>query len=174
MTGCEATDAQSVDTEDPLFAALQQRGAQAMGVDQYTSTHVFDALADGGRIELQRDVDDPEGVEMIRHHLQLIANAFETGDFSTPELVHAKEVPGVATMAALASRIEFIYGELPRGAEVRLVTNDPEALVAIHEFMSFQREEHHAGGAVQHAPDHRHPTDGTGHPQGHVPPGSPR
>src|SRR5688572_17215815 len=54
---------------DADFAALQERGLQAMGVDQYTSTHRFDALADGGRIELQRDMDDPAGVRQIREHL---------------------------------------------------------------------------------------------------------
>jgi hypothetical protein len=169
MTGCESTDARAVDTTDPLFAALQQRGAQAMGVDQYTSTHLFDALADGGRVELQRDVNDPAGVEQIRHHLQLIAKAFESGDFSTPEFVHAKDVPGVATMASLSDRIEYVYRELPRGAELRAVTSDPEALAAIHEFMAFQRQEHHAGGVVQHAPDHAHPMP---HPGGQLPGGS--
>ena len=40
------------------FEALQTRGQTAMGVNQYTSTHKFDALADGGRIELQRDTND--------------------------------------------------------------------------------------------------------------------
>jgi hypothetical protein len=39
---------------DTTFAALQQRGETAMGVNQYTSQHVFEPLADGGRIVLQR------------------------------------------------------------------------------------------------------------------------
>ena len=40
---------------DSAFAAVQARGADArgMGVDQATSVHRFDALADGGRIELR-------------------------------------------------------------------------------------------------------------------------
>ena len=46
---------------DTGFAAMQQRGKMAMGVDQTTSTHRFDALPDGGRIELQRDTDDSLG-----------------------------------------------------------------------------------------------------------------
>ena len=43
------------------FAGVQQRGAVIMGVNQYTSRHVFEPLADGGRIELQRSVDDSAG-----------------------------------------------------------------------------------------------------------------
>src|SRR5688572_21274727 len=85
---------------DSAFAALQRRGHQAMGVDQYTSTHRFDALPDGGRIELQRDGDDPEGVATIRAHLRSIADAFARGDFATPRFVHGQTVPGTETMAA--------------------------------------------------------------------------
>src|ERR1051325_8166932 len=57
---------------DSAFAAVQARGAdpQAMGVDQYTSVHRFDTLPDGGRIELQRNVDDSAGVAQIRRHLR--------------------------------------------------------------------------------------------------------
>ena len=48
-------------TSDSAYAGLQERGKSAMGVDQYTSRHVFEALPDGGRIELQRNQDDAEG-----------------------------------------------------------------------------------------------------------------
>lgn len=50
---------------DQEFAELQTRGQAAMGVDQYTSTHKFDDLADGGRIELQRNENDPRDVATI-------------------------------------------------------------------------------------------------------------
>jgi len=131
---------------DSGFAALQERGRAAMGVDQHTSTHRFDALPDGGRIELQRDTDDPEGIETIRAHLHGIARAFASGDFGTPAAVHAREVPGAAVMAARRAAIRYEYRDLPRGGEVRIVTADPEAIAAIHAFMAFQREDHRAGG----------------------------
>ena len=128
------------------FAELQERGRFAMGVDQYTSTHLFDALADGGRIELQRDVDDPEGIATIRLHLQDIADLFQRGDFRIPGYVHAQEVPGTATMAEKKDLIRYEYADLPRGGEVRITTSDPAALAAVHEFMAFQRSDHRAGG----------------------------
>jgi hypothetical protein len=131
---------------DTGFAELQERGRIAMGVDQYTSTHQFDALPDGGRIELQRDVDDAEGVAVIRQHLQEIAAAFAAGDFSTPAMVHAGEVPGTRLMAERRDAIEYRYAELPRGGELRLVTSDAEVIRAIHEFMAFQRHDHRVGG----------------------------
>jgi hypothetical protein len=138
---------------DSSFDSLQQRGKVAMGVDQYTSTHRFDALPDGGRIELQRDVDDAEGVAAIRAHLRAIQAAFAAGDFSTPQFVHMRSVPGTATMAARRTAIRYEVHDLPRGAELRMTTDDREALAAIHEFMAFQRGDHRAGGLEGHA-DH--------------------
>jgi hypothetical protein len=133
-------------TPDSAFAALQARGHQAMGVDQYTSTHRFDALPDGGRIELRRDGDDPKGVATIRAHLRSIADAFARGDFATPGFVHGQMVPGTETMAARRSAIRYEYRDLPRGGEVRIVTSDAEAVAAVHAFMAFQRGDHRAGG----------------------------
>lgn len=117
-----------------------------MGVDQYTSTHHFDALPDGGRIELQRNAEDTAGTAQIRAHIHQIARAFEAGDFSTPAMVHMQSVPGAKTMAARRSKISYEVQDLPRGAELRIRTADPDALRAIHEFMAFQRGEHHAAG----------------------------
>jgi len=131
-------------TTDTGFTALQQRGKQAMGVDQYTSTHHFDPQPDGGRIELQRDVDDAAGVAQIRQHLQEIARAFAKGDFSIPGFVHMQEVPGTKGMAARQAAIAYYYRELPRGGEVRIISKDPAAVTAIHEFLLFQQQDHHA------------------------------
>jgi len=147
-----ALQAQSKDRHDSAakhdtgFAALQERGKRAMGVDQYTSTHHFDALPDGGRIQLQRDGDDSAGIAQIRAHIREIADAFRHGDFSTPALVHLKEVPGTRTMGARRALITYEPRDLPRGAELWIRTSDSEALRAIHEFMAFQRSEHHASG----------------------------
>jgi hypothetical protein len=131
---------------DSAFAAMQERGRMAMGVDQYTSTHHFDALPDGGRIELQRDGDDSAGVAQIRMHIREIARAFKAGDFSAPALVHLRDVPGAKVMATHRSAITYEPHDLPRGAELRILTHDPDARRAIHEFMAFQRSEHHATG----------------------------
>ena len=131
---------------DSAFAAMQERGRKAMGVDQYTSTHHFDALPDGGRIELQRDVDDSAGIAGIRAHMREIARAFKSGDFSTPAMVHMQEVPGAKVMAARRALITYEARDLPRGAELYIRTSDPAARRAIHEFMAFQRGEHHATG----------------------------
>jgi hypothetical protein len=127
---------------DSAFAALQSRGHHAMGVDQYTSAHQFEALADGGRIVLQRDPADSAGTATIRAHLRHVAARFAVGDFDVPMFVHARTVPGTAVMAARRATIRYTVAELPGGAAVRIATTDPAALAAVHEFLAFQRADH--------------------------------
>jgi len=130
---------------DTGYASMQQRGKAAMGVDQYTSTHQFEDLPDGGRIELQRDSSDRAGVAEIRAHLQRIAKAFAAGDFNVPGFVHAGEVPGTSVMRERRARIRYRYSPLPGGGQVRIETSDARARVAVHEFLAFQRREHRVG-----------------------------
>jgi hypothetical protein len=138
--------------QDTSFAAMQKRGKVAMGVDQYTSIHKFDDLPDGGRIELQRDRDDATGVQAIRDHLRGISVAFASGDFSTPAFVHMRDVPGTKVMTEKRGAIRYSFRELPRGGELRITTADASALSAVHQFLAFQRGDHHAAGHDMHKP----------------------
>lgn len=133
-------------SRDSAFAALQERGETAMGVDQYTSSHVFESLPDGGRIVLQRDSADSAGTGTIRAHMRDIARRFSAGDFSIPGMVHAMEVPGTAVMAARRASIRYVADTVPRGAQVRIITTDSAALTAVHAFLEFQRQDHRVKG----------------------------
>jgi hypothetical protein len=122
-----------------------------MGVDQYTSAHVFEDLPDGGRIVLDRaDAADTADVATIRAHMREIAAAFARGDFTAPGLVHAQEVPGTAVMAARRGAITYTAHDRPRGAEVRVRTTDSAAVAAVHAFLAFQRMDHRAAGHEAH------------------------
>jgi hypothetical protein len=61
-----------------------------------------------------------------------------------PGYVHAQTVPGTAVMAAKQADIAYSVESLPRGAAVRVRSADPGAVQAIHEFLAFQRHDHHA------------------------------
>jgi hypothetical protein len=148
LLGCRGTDGESARRRaaaaDPAFAGVQARGEVAMGVNQYSSSHVFEPLPDGGRIELQRDAADSAGTAAIRAHMADIAVRFAAGDFSLPGFVHAHQVPGTAVMAARRSAITYTVESLPRGGALRVTSRDTIAVRAIHEFLAFQREDHHA------------------------------
>ncbi len=129
------------------FAAMQSRGAHVMGVDQYTSAHVFEDLPDGGQVVLERDdATDTAAIAKIRGHMRDIEAAFRAGDFTKPFEVHAQTVPGTAIMAARRGAIQYEAIDRPRGGEVRMRTSDATVVRAIHEFLAFQREQHHAAG----------------------------
>jgi len=131
--------------QDSSFAALQDRGKMAMGVDQYASAHQFDILPNGGRIALEMKGADSLAVAQIRAHMKLIEHAFQAGDFSTPEFVHMRAMPGTMIMTRKKTLIRYTYADLPRGGEVRIATDDPESLAAIREFLLAQRGDHRAG-----------------------------
>jgi len=141
---------------DSAFAAMQSRGEMVMGVNQYTSAHVFEDLPDGGRIVLDRDTStDTAGIVRIRRHMRDIAAAFEAADFTKPFQVHATAVPGTSVMAARQGAITYQEMDRPRGAEVRIRTTDRAAVTAVHEILAFQRGAHHAQGhegAMGHVP----------------------
>ena len=149
LSGCRSSGAGSsrVAAGDTAFAAMQQRGQHVMGVDQYTSAHVFEDLPDGGRIVLDRDDgSDTAGIAAIRQHMRTIAADFRAGDFARPFAVHDQVVPGTAHMAALRAAITYDAVDRPRGGEVRIRTGDTAAVRAVHEFLAFQRGAHHAAG----------------------------
>ena len=139
--GCK----RSQDSAD--FNAMQSRGAHVMGVDQYTSAHVFEDLPDGGRVVLERDDPaDTAAIAAIRGHLREIAASFRAGDFTKPFQVHAQTVPGTAVMRDRRAAISYLPVDRPRGGEVRITSRDSAAVGAIHAFLAFQREQHHAAG----------------------------
>jgi hypothetical protein len=131
---------------DTSFAAMQQRGKNVMGVDQYASQHTFDDLSDGGRITLVMPDAGASDVSAIRTHLKTIAKEFAAGNFASPSQVHAMAVPGTDVMAQKAAVIRYRYEDMPKGGAVRITTSDATALAAIHSFLSFQRSAHHAEG----------------------------
>ena len=132
---------------DSAFAAVQDRGAQVMGVDQSTSQHVFQDLPDGGRIVLVReDTADAAGTAAIRTHLRAVADSFARGIFSDPARVHARDIPGTADLGRLRDRIHYAVTDKAGGGELRITTTDPAAIAALRRFLRFQREDHHAAG----------------------------
>jgi len=136
---------------DSNFARLQRRGATVMGVDQYTSKHVFQDLPSGGRIVLDRDdPSDTASIRAIRAHMRDIQRAFQRGDFTAPGLVHARDVPGTRVLAAKRTAIKYVAVDRPRGAELRILTTDTAAITAVHEFLAFQRSDHRAAGHEGH------------------------
>jgi hypothetical protein len=86
--------------------------------------------------------DDNASKEAIRRHIRRIAGIFAQGDFSLPMFIHNTVPPGVEVMNRLKGQIAYTAEDTAKGAQVRIVTGNPEALVAVHEFLRFQIKDH--------------------------------
>jgi hypothetical protein len=64
-------------------------------------------------------------------------------------LIHDQTPPGVPVMQKLKSDIQYKFEETEQGALVRITTRNPQALKAIHEFLSFQIKEHKTGDSLE-------------------------
>jgi hypothetical protein len=131
-------------------AVVETHGDQAMGFPHDKTTHHFRLLSDGGAIEVAaNDANDKANISAIRMHLSHIAMMFADGDFSTPMFVHDGVPPGVTTMKLLKSAIRYAYAEMPSGGTVRIKSDDPVALAAIHDFIRFQITDHQTGDRLE-------------------------
>lgn len=122
------------------------RGHRVMGFDQELTQHHFLLYADGGAIDVRvKDRADRESLGAIRAHLGHLPTMFGAGNFSMPMGVHAREVPGTARMTSLRDQISYRYVETELGGRVDIVSTNPDALAAIHEFLRFQIADHQTG-----------------------------
>jgi hypothetical protein len=121
-----------------------ERGEMVMGFDQAKTAHHFLLYNDGGAIDIVvKSATDAKDLAAIRSHLPHIAMMFGDGNFDAPMLVHdTKDVPGIKTLAARKDQVRYAYVETPDGGRVNIVTTDPVALTAIHDFLKYQIKEH--------------------------------
>jgi hypothetical protein len=132
------------------MAGMNQRGAMVMGFDQQKTTHHFYLYEDGGAIDISvNDAADTANRDAIRSHLPHIAMLFGQGNFDAPMLVHdSKNVPGTAEMTRLKDKISYKYVESTKGGRVDIVTTEPVALTAVHDFLRFQITDHKTGDSL--------------------------
>src|ERR1700683_3163757 len=123
--------------------AVDSRGDQGMGFSHDMTGHHFHLFYDGGAIEVESNSpDDDISKAAIRRHMEKIAGMFGRGDFSLPMFIHDTVPPGVEVMKRLKDQIVYTPDNTPKGAQVRIVTRNPKALAAIHEFLCFQINDH--------------------------------
>jgi len=127
-------------------AIVEKHGDQAMGFPHDKTRHHFRMTLDGGAIEVTAIADDDKAnSDAIRSHLSHIVVMFSNGDFATPMFIRDGIPPGVTTMKLLKLAVRYSYEEMSRGGRVRLRSDDPIAVAAIHDFLRFQIREHQTG-----------------------------
>jgi hypothetical protein len=131
------------------FSGVNARGDQSMGFSHEKTTHHFHLFTDGGSIEIaSNDSTDADSQKAIGEHLTIIAQTFSQGDFSIPMFIHATTLPGIETMKRLSNKITYLVQKTDQGAEIRITTDDPDAITAVHNFLIFQIQDHRTGDSL--------------------------
>jgi hypothetical protein len=129
-------------------AGVVQRGEshQGMGFSQTATIHHFYLTRSGGTIQVTaKDPKDAAEIAMVQTHLKHIVGMFSEGDFSIPHFVHDRNPPGADTMSRLRTSIRYSSEMMDNGGSIKIETDSPEALAAIHEFLRFQIKDHETG-----------------------------
>ena len=133
---------------DDHHAGVVQRGQshEGMGFSQTTTTHHFILTSNGGIVQVTaNDPKDSGQINMIQTHLKHIAEMFTEGDFAIPHFVHGQTPPGVPTMKKLKGEIHYEAERMDDGARVRITTDSPDGIEAVHDFLRFQIKDHETG-----------------------------
>jgi hypothetical protein len=129
---------------------VDARGDHVMGFSHENTVHHFRLYGDGGAIEAEaKEANDTRSRDEIREHFAHIAHMFAAGNFRAAMLIHDEVPPGVMTMKRLKNDIIYTFEKSDRGGRVRIVTTNPEALKAIHDFLRYQIKDHRTGDAVE-------------------------
>jgi hypothetical protein len=123
-----------------------ERGDHVMGFSHDKTAHHFLLFPNGGEINVSaNDPSDKASVDQIRMHLGHIAGMFAAGNFKAPMLIHDTNPPGVPAMIRLKESIKYDYFETEHGGRIRLITENSQAIDAIHAFLLFQIIDHQTG-----------------------------
>jgi len=137
---------QTANQESCQHSMDMSRGDKGMGFSQAKTTHHFILAKDGGVISVEtKDANDTASRDQIRMHLSHIAKMFAAGNFAVPMFVHDQLPPGVPVMQSKKDQIQYRFEETKQGGRVVITSSDPEALSALHDFLSFQIREHKTG-----------------------------
>ncbi len=150
IIACGNTADHSQMNHDSHLKGVNEQGDKVMGFSHEKTTHHFRLYADGGAIEVTaKSSQDAESLDQIRKHLGHIARMFSNGNFDAPMLTHGKVPPGVTVLQKSKSEVSYTFSEIESGGRVRIKTNNPEALAAVHEFLRFQITDHQTGDPTE-------------------------
>lgn len=130
---------------------VAQRGTTVMPFDLSRTTHVFDDQADGGLQTVTANApSDTAQIYLIRDHLADLANRFARGNFADQAWLHGMDMPGLVELSADYKKLKITYQVLPNGASLKLASDDPAIVTALHKYFAAQRSDHAAHGEMHH------------------------
>ena len=135
-----------------------RRGIHVMPFDLELTTHIFSKSATGGiQKVIVKNTANIKQIKLIREHLSKISREFEQGNFSNPAKIHGDTMPGLELLRkAKPKEINFVYKDLPNGAEITYFTDNTLLITAIHQWFDAQLNDHARHAISGHANHQMH------------------
>jgi hypothetical protein len=124
--------------------AVAETGGTVMPFSLQATTHVFTKTPSGGTEQVvAKNAKDADQVRLTREHLASVAKAFAAGDYSSPEQIHGKDMPGLSALKrAKRSEIKVTYAAIESGGQITFMASDPSLVQALHEWFDAQLSDH--------------------------------
>ncbi len=137
---------QSIDNRAHLAedGAKREKSAMVMPYDLDETKHVFHELPSGGMFHLYTSATNTQQIALIQMRLKVEYERFRKGNFSDQIRLYGADIPGSEGMSENFSQIQFIYTDLPIGAQIQFIASDPKVIQAIHRWIRIQLVEHGA------------------------------
>lgn len=121
-----------------------EKSTMVMPFDAEQAKHIFHELPSGGMFHVYTSATNTEQVALIQMRLRVEYDRYRTGNFSDQIRLYGADIPGTNGLSENYSKIQFIYTDLPTGAQIQFISSDPEVVRAIHAWIREQLVEHGA------------------------------
>jgi hypothetical protein len=119
--------------------ALLGRVNKASGFDCERVNRHFYVLKNGGAVEITvKDPNDDATIKAIQAYLKKESDLWTKGNFDTVAAVYGRPPEGTAQLKKLKDNVTFAVVPEENGGVIRLLTVNPTAKAAIHDYLRFQ------------------------------------
>jgi hypothetical protein len=122
---------------------IHSESHMVMPFDMNKVTHYFIKNDSGGVLIIKiKDINDTVQVMLVREHLKKEYQLFSKGDFTDPQMLHGKNMPGLKVLSKSKDKYKVKFEELPEGADLNFISEDTKVINAIHQWFDAQLKDH--------------------------------
>ncbi|MGZ4979387.1 MAG: aspartate carbamoyltransferase [Methylobacter sp.] len=146
------TTAQAQEPDTEQHAANKSDARQLLPYAADRALEGFTRTANGGIMQIvAKSADDAQQIKLMQQYLRQTAEEYGKTDFSSTEIFHGTDMPGLAQMkAAKAGEIKYQYKALNNGGQIVFSTEDPQLLNGLHAWIDAQIKDHGSAGLSGH------------------------
>jgi hypothetical protein len=119
--------------------ALLTRATRVSGVDSERVNRHFYVLKNGGAVEITaKDANDDATIKAIQTYLKKESDLWMKGNFDNIAAVYGRAPEATTQLKKLRDNVTYAVVPEENGAVVRMLTINPMAKSAIHDYLRFQ------------------------------------